>query len=109
MISGDELDLGAVRGKRVNSGVAQGDALLAFTDAVINGEYDAIAASRDCLVAALGEAGMVEAAAIITMFNIVDRVADATGIPIDDGPTRDMRYAIGEELGMRHLSQEHKN
>ena len=47
-------------------------------------------------------------AAVITMFNVVDRVADATGIPIDEGFTRDVRYAVGAELGMSHLAPEER-
>jgi len=42
------------------------------------------------------------------MFNVVDRVADSTGIPIDEGFTRDMRYEIGAELGMSHLAPEER-
>ena len=40
------------------------------------------------------------------MFNVVDRVADATGIAIDEGVTHHMRYAVGSELGMDHLAPE---
>ena len=39
-------------------------------------------------------------------FNVADRVADTTGIPIDEGMTHDMRYAVGSELGMDHLAPE---
>ena len=39
-------------------------------------------------------------------FDLGDRVADATGIPIDPGPVREMRYGIGKELGMDHLTPE---
>ena len=52
--------------------------------------------------------GVTDTAAVITMFNVVDRVADATGIPIDPGLARDMRYAIGSELGMEHLTPEER-
>ena len=55
--------------------------------------------------AEIGAEGVVDTAAVIAMFNIVDRVADATGIPIDE-PMGEMRYGIGEELGMMELSPE---
>jgi hypothetical protein len=97
-----------VQGAQVESGVEHGDALLAYTDAVMARDAAGIARSRDAVEAALGAAGVAEAAAVIAMFNIVDRVADATGIPIDDGSTRDMRYAIGSELGMDHLTPEER-
>ena len=39
-------------------------------------------------------------------FNVADRVADTTGIPIDEGMPYDMLYAVGSELGMDHLAPE---
>jgi hypothetical protein len=64
--------------------------------------------TRTALEAALGAEGVVDTAAVITMFNVVDRIADATGIPIDEGFTRDLRYQIGSELGMDHLTPERR-
>ena len=43
------------------------------------------------------------------MFTIMDRIADATGIPIDDGIAHDLRYEIGEQLGMSHLGPEERS
>jgi hypothetical protein len=40
--------------------------------------------------------------------NVVDRIADSTGIPIDEGFVRDMRYQVGSELGMDHLTPEER-
>ena len=39
-------------------------------------------------------------------FNVADRVADTTGIPIDEGMPHDMLYAVGSELGMGLLALE---
>ena len=107
-MSGAEIDLSAVRGEEVDSGVAAGAELLAYTDAVMANDVEAIARTRDAVEASLGKAAVADAAAVIAMFNIVDRVADATGIPIDDGFTRDLRYTIGSELGMSHLTPEER-
>ena len=41
-------------------------------------------AERDKLVERLGGAGMTDATAVIAGFNLVARVADATGIPLED-------------------------
>ena len=95
-----------MRGEQVESGVAQGGVLLDYTDAVMSRDAPAIAVQRERVESVIGAEGVVEVAAVITMFNIVDRIADATGIPIDDNFTRDMRYAIGSELGMDHLTPE---
>jgi hypothetical protein len=89
--------------------VDHGFELLAFTDAVMARDASAIEKTRDAVKEKLGDDGVVDAAAVMTMFNVVDRIADATGIPIDDSFTRDMRYAIGSELGMDHLSPEERS
>ncbi len=107
-MSGAVIDLSAVRGDDVDSGVSHGAALLAYTDAVMARDADGIVRSRDDIESQLGKSGVAEAAAVIAMFNVVDRVADAIGIPIDDGLTRDMRYAVGSELRMNHLTPERR-
>ena len=107
-IAGTEIDLSAVAGEQVDSGVEHGVALLAYVDAVMGADAGEIGDASLDVERALGKDGVSDAAAVIAMFNVVDRVADATGIPIDDGMTRDMRYAVGEELGMSHLTPEQR-
>jgi hypothetical protein len=107
-MSGTEIDLAAVNDSAVESGVRFGAELLAYTDAVMSREAGAIAKTREIVEDKLGPEGVTDTAAVITMFNVVDRVADATGIPIDPGLARDMRYAIGSELGMEHLTPEER-
>ena len=99
-IAGAEVDLAAVADTSVDSGVKHGATLIAFTDAVMARDPDAIGRSREALATEMGPAAVVEAAGVMLMFNVVDRVADATGIPIDEGGAHDLRYAIGSELGM---------
>jgi hypothetical protein len=107
-MSGTKVDLAAVNDGAVDSGVAFGAELLAYTDAVMSRDAEAIAKTRDELGAKIGTDGIVDTAAIISMFNVVDRIADSTGIPIDEGFSRDMRYEIGAELGMNHLTPEER-
>lgn len=57
----------------------------------------------------MGGPAVVDASAVIAMFNIMDRIADTTGIPIDEGIAHDSRLAIGEQLGMEHLAPEHRS
>ncbi len=77
----------------------------AFTEAVMTNDREAIEQSRNALEAAIGPAGIIDTAAVIAMFNVVDRVADSTGIPID-AASREFRYGVGQELGMTHLTPE---
>jgi len=66
-----------------DGGVAHGARLLAFTDAILRGDEAARARERAALRAVLSPECFVEVAALIAAFNVVDRVADATGIPLD--------------------------
>jgi len=53
---------------------------------------------RQQLAEEIGGEGLVDAAAVIAMFNYADRVADATGIPLDemlDSTTREIRSHLG--------------
>ena len=105
-VRGEEVDFENVNGLgEHDGGVAHGRLLVAFTEAVMHDDAEAIGASRSALEAELGAAGVVDSAAVIAMFNVVDRIADATGIPIDE-PMGEARYGVGEELGMMELTPE---
>jgi len=62
--------------------VAAETALLAFADAVIEGRTE-LDGARDAVVDCLGEAAMVDAAAVIAGFDAITRVADGSGIPLE--------------------------
>ena len=47
------------------------------------GEEVAPTRARDALASALGSPGLVDAAGVVGLFNAIDRVADATGIPLE--------------------------
>ena len=54
--------------------------------------------ARTVLLRTLGPEGLVDAAAVIGLFNAIDRVADATGIPLEAEKTKasaDFRAALG--------------
>ena len=83
-LSGQAVDLGAVTADVVSdAGVAHGARLLAFTDAVMRGEDASVARERRALVSVLSPEAFVDVCGLIAAFNVVDRVADATGIPLD--------------------------
>ena len=95
-----------MRGETGDGGVAHGASLVAFAEAVMGRDAAEIAATRDALAQAIGQQGVLDAAGVIAMFNVVDRIADATGIPVDEGPFKEVRYAVGGELGMAHLARD---
>lgn len=58
------------------------------------------AAAREALREALGPAALADAAAIVASFNAVVKIADGTGIPLEDfkaASTEDLRVALGLE------------
>ena len=77
-------DLGALTGAvEGDSGVPHGRLLVAFAEAVLGDDDVALTRTRGALHAALGPAGLVDAAGVIGLFNAIDRVADATGLPLE--------------------------
>ena len=87
--------LGAASG---NGGVPHAVLLTDFAETVL-GEDDAhLARVRNDIFERLGAAALVDAAAVVGFFNAIDRVADATGIPLDPervAPTADLRAELG--------------
>ena len=89
MIVGDADDGG---------GIPQGDLLAAFAEAVIGDDDNALANARAAVIDVLGAEALVDASAVASMFNAIDRVADSIGIPIDEDrlePTAEFREALG--------------
>ena len=74
-----------------------GPELRAFAAAAVTRSED-LPAARDVLRALVGDAGLVEAAATVSVFEGLNRIADATGIQLDDGldaDTSDFRADLG--------------
>lgn len=80
------MDLSLVNGRTDgnDAGVAHGARLVAFTDAAMGSDEDALEGERIALREVLSDAAFVDTCATIGAFNVVDRIADATGIPLDD-------------------------
>ena len=94
---GEEVELEASVG-RGESGVPHGELLVPFAEAATRGSEE-LPEIRRRLLEAVGPAGFVEAAATVGIFNGLVRVADATGIPLDDGTLRASR-GFRKELGL---------
>ncbi len=68
-----------------------------------------VAEARDALRSAVGDEAVADASAGIAMFNIMDRIADATGIPVEDNIAHDTREPVGDELGMTDFASERRS
>lgn len=107
--TGDEYALEEAIGKGSGgSGLPQGELLNDFVEAVCAGDIARTATVRQKIVKAMGEAAMIDAAAVIAAFNCYPRVADATGIPLEDAKaaaTASMRAELGlDELDVRKVT-----
>lgn len=72
--------------------------LIEFAEAALGADEAPLARARSRLAAALGPAGLVDAAGIVGFFNAIDRVADATGVPLDPErvpSTAELRAELG--------------
>ena len=81
-----------------DSGIIHGQALMTFAEATLGDGNHALDEARGTLLGAMGSAALVDAAAVAGLFNAIDRVADATGTPLEAWKaeaTSDVRAAIG--------------
>ncbi len=83
------------------AGVAFGAELIAYADAVVARSTD-IPETRDAVHKSMGDAGVVDAAAVIANFQRMVRIADGTGIAID-GPLDVLSADIRHEIGINEF------
>jgi len=76
--------------------------LAKFAEAILLGSDQELADARRKVVAAVGPDGMIDAAGVAALFNAIDRVADATGIPIEEAKA-EMTEDLREDLGLNDL------
>ena len=77
-------DLNSVTGAvQDDGGVAHGRRLVEFAEAELGEDEKTLTRARAALRAGIGPAGLADAAGVVGLFNAIDRVADATGIPLE--------------------------
>ena len=65
---------------------------------MVGEDEEALSGARRDILDTLGPEALVDACGVAATFNAIDRVADATGIPIDEArlePTADFRESLG--------------
>jgi phosphoribosylaminoimidazole-succinocarboxamide synthase len=96
--TGENYDLTVLTDGAGDGNIRHGALLVAFADAVLGGDDKRLSAIRCEIRTTMGDAALVDAAAIAATFNAIDRVADSTGIQIEDAKaeaTVDLRSALG--------------
>ena len=79
-------------------GIPEGALLIDFAEAILGGDEARLARARVAIVAVMGAAPLVDAAGVAGLFNAIDRVADATGAPLEEAKAADtasLRDTIG--------------
>ena len=85
-------------GRTGDGNIRHGALLVAFADAVLGSDDARLAGIRSEIRTKVGDAALIDAAAIVATFNAIDRVADSTGIQIEESKaeaTADFRTALG--------------
>ena len=67
-----------------DSGVPYGRTLIEFVEAVLGSDEARLERARAAVLAAVGPAGLVDAAGAVASFNAVVKVADGSGLQVDD-------------------------
>ena len=81
---GTEYDLIAATNSTGDAGVAHASLLRELTEAAIENRWDDLEEVRARATAEMGEQETVDALTVAAAFNGITRVADATGIPLDE-------------------------
>ena len=97
--TGDAVDLTAIVDDEAgDGGIPHGNLLKAFAEATLGDDGTLLSDVRQRLRNLLGDAALVDAAAVIANYSALDRVADATGIPLEPAKetgTADLRAELG--------------
>jgi hypothetical protein len=94
----ENYDLTLLTGTDGDGNIPHGALLVAFTDAVVKYDEAAAAKLRAKIREKAGDAALVDAAAIVAAFSGFDRIADSTGIPLEDAKAEnsaDFRASLG--------------
>ncbi len=100
-LQGQEVDLtGIIEGAdAVDDAIPHGKVLTRFVEALLGGVEDEIRTARDHLIDAVGGDAFVDTCGVIGHFERMTRLADATGIPLDEA-TLAGTVQIREDLGL---------
>ncbi len=93
IVFGYDLDLAAVAHTSIPVGIPGGSALLRFVDVVLGRSDDRLDDTQQAIIDELGSESLVDAAAVLGNFEMMNRVAEGSGISI-------LRQAIERETDM---------
>ena len=103
--TGRAVDLNAIVDDGAgDGGVPHGRLLTAFAEAVLGDDETLLIDVRQRVRDTLGDAALVDTAAVVANYSALDRVADATGIPLEpakEAETAELRAELGIDVFRR--------
>jgi len=98
--SGGKVDYNAIIGGVAagSTGIPNDTLLIEFAEAVLDDDPARLDAARQAILNGMGGEALSDSAGVAGLFNAIDRVADATGAPVEPwkaDETADLRAAIG--------------
>ena len=99
---GYDLDIRAIADDGFDSGVPGGDVILPFVDAAMTGTESDRLSAQNAIVDTLDPESLVDAAAVFANFQMMNRVAEGTGIPVP-GAAIERESQMVEALGLNRF------
>lgn len=101
------LELDSITSEAVNLGVENETVLLKIAESVYQSDADGMTRCRDEAIAILGVNATVDAIGVAAAFNGITKIANATGLPLDDA-TALRTQALLKETGIDRFSESSK-
>ena len=87
-----------------DGGLPHGALLLRFAETAVIGSDEELRDAREDLAWTLGPRALVDAAAVVAIFCCNVRVADASGVPLDEA-SAEVREQIGQRVGIARFQE----
>ncbi len=101
--TGNNVNLTSVTNSDAESGIPHGAILIAFAEAVLVENDATLESSRGKVLKDLGAEALVDSAAVVATVMQMDRIADATGIPLDSAFV-ERTHEVRAELGLNSFA-----
>ena len=103
--TGVEFELTSLSGQEADGTVPHQDLLLDFAEAVVLRDRAEAERLRPTVIEALGPAGYFDACGVIAGFHGFSRIADASGVPLDERYQAEAE-AVKAQTGVREFAAE---
>lgn len=96
-----DVNVDAVRDPELPSGIPGGNLMLRFVDAVL-AQTEPLGDIHEAIIAELGPEALVDAASVFGNFEMMNRVAEASGIPVS-AVAIDRHAELIDSMEIRHF------